>query len=187
MPSMHRHSAAPPAKKRHLDDSAFIWRPRRVNKHDSLALLTLQTDSRLTTMPRARERHPIAATPLKTPLKSVQPSPRPSLQLTSPRIPLNDDRQEKANRLHSRQALHEAQLNSIKAAATPARRALFVGGSPRTPADGPDGLDSGMPSVGGAGVTPMKRVPILANFEEWMKLATDNVCVSRGPVAPCLP
>lgn len=29
-------------------------------------------------------------------------------------------------------------------------------------------------SVGGSAVTPMKRVPILANFEEWMKMATDN-------------
>lgn len=28
--------------------------------------------------------------------------------------------------------------------------------------------------VGGSAVTPMKRVPILANFEEWMKMATDN-------------
>jgi condensin complex subunit 2 len=28
--------------------------------------------------------------------------------------------------------------------------------------------------VGGKAVTPMKRVPILANFEEWMKMATDN-------------
>jgi condensin complex subunit 2 len=28
--------------------------------------------------------------------------------------------------------------------------------------------------IGGASVTPMKRVPILANFEEWMKMATDN-------------
>jgi hypothetical protein len=28
--------------------------------------------------------------------------------------------------------------------------------------------------VVGSGVTPMKRVPILANFEEWMKMATDN-------------
>ena len=28
--------------------------------------------------------------------------------------------------------------------------------------------------VGGSVVTPMKRVPILANFEEWMKMATDN-------------
>src|SRR5208282_3440596 len=29
-------------------------------------------------------------------------------------------------------------------------------------------------NVGGTAVTPMKRVPILANFEEWMKMATDN-------------
>ncbi len=28
--------------------------------------------------------------------------------------------------------------------------------------------------VGGSAVTPMKRVPLLANFEEWMKMATDN-------------
>ncbi len=36
-----------------------------------------------------------------------------------------------------------------------------------------------MPAVGGNAVTPMKRVPILANFEEWMKMATDNVGNSR--------
>ena len=28
--------------------------------------------------------------------------------------------------------------------------------------------------VGSTAITPMKRVPILANFEEWMKMATDN-------------
>ena len=28
--------------------------------------------------------------------------------------------------------------------------------------------------VPGTTLTPMKRVPILANFEEWMKMATDN-------------
>ncbi len=28
--------------------------------------------------------------------------------------------------------------------------------------------------VGGTAVTPMKRVPLLANFEAWMKMATDN-------------
>jgi hypothetical protein len=38
-----------------------------------------------------------------------------------------------------------------------------------------------MPRVGGNAVTPMKRVPILANFEEWMKMATDNV----SPRLPC--
>jgi condensin complex subunit 2 len=32
-----------------------------------------------------------------------------------------------------------------------------------------------MPDVAGSAVTPMKRVmPLLANFEEWMKMATDN-------------
>jgi len=34
-----------------------------------------------------------------------------------------------------------------------------------------------MDVVSGNGVTPMKRVPILANFEEWMKMATDNVSI----------
>lgn len=29
-------------------------------------------------------------------------------------------------------------------------------------------------TMGGASATPVKRVPILANFEEWMKMATDN-------------
>ena len=29
-------------------------------------------------------------------------------------------------------------------------------------------------AVSNSAVTPMKRVPILANFEEWMKMATDN-------------
>ena len=28
--------------------------------------------------------------------------------------------------------------------------------------------------MGSTAITPMKRVPILANFEEWMKMATDN-------------
>lgn len=35
-------------------------------------------------------------------------------------------------------------------------------------------LDGDLITVGGKAVTPMQRVPILANFEEWMKMATDN-------------
>ncbi|TAQ90517.1 hypothetical protein B7494_g1167 [Chlorociboria aeruginascens] len=49
--------------------------------------------------------------------------------------------------------------------------------NPKTPgrAAGKDtDLEGGIMMIGGAAVTPMKRVPILANFEEWMKLATDN-------------
>ena len=34
--------------------------------------------------------------------------------------------------------------------------------------------DGFLPIVGVGAMTPMKRVPILANFEEWMKMATDN-------------
>lgn len=89
-------------------------------------------------------------------------------------MPLNDDKQEKANRRH---ALAEAQRNSIRASATPNRRrisSLAPGqNSPHTPSQDQDG----MPDVAGSAVTPMKRVmPLLANFEEWMKMATDNVC-----------
>src|SRR5271170_1283091 len=35
-------------------------------------------------------------------------------------------------------------------------------------------LDGAINVVNSSAVTPMKRVPILANFEEWMKMATDN-------------
>ena len=34
--------------------------------------------------------------------------------------------------------------------------------------------DGGLSVVAASAMTPMKRVPILANFEEWMKMATDN-------------
>lgn len=98
-------------------------------------------------------------------------------------MPLNDDRQEKSVRFQSRQALHEIQLNQIKAAVvSPSRKRRSLGetGSPRTP-NSQD--DDALTVVAGSAVTPMKRVPILANFEEWMKMATDNVstpCKAAG-------
>ncbi len=94
--------------------------------------------------------------------------------------------------MHSRQALHEAQINQIKAAATPISRKTSVrpddlengspSSNPRTPRQRPGGRasrvriddDDDAFVVNGSVVRPMKRVPILANFEEWMKLATDN-------------
>jgi len=109
---------------------------------------------------------------------------------------LNDDRTEKAARLQSRQALHDMQMNQIKAAASPMRKMKpseinnrVASSSPRTPRSaaaiardrdsGKENGDShGSPGmlnvVSNSAVTPMKRVPILANFEEWMKMATDN-------------
>lgn len=98
------------------------------------------------------------------------------------KVPLNDDAQEKGKRLSTRRALHEKQLNEIKAAATPRKVSVRLndldngspGSDPRTPRAS-RGLDDDEEFVvGGNAVTPMKRVPLLANFEEWMKMATDN-------------
>ncbi|KAI1864331.1 hypothetical protein JX265_008702 [Neoarthrinium moseri] len=109
------------------------------------------------------------------------------------KIPLNDDVSEKKGRSQQRQALHEKQINDLRAAAaTPLRKASFrlsdaenqtPGSKQGTPRRGPAGSasagaaagdDDDVLYVGGSSVTPMKRVPILANFEEWMKMATDN-------------
>ncbi|KAL8852406.1 MAG: hypothetical protein Q9221_002712 [Calogaya cf. arnoldii] len=99
------------------------------------------------------------------------------------KIPLNDDRKEKAVRLQSRQALHDLQMNSLKAAASPMRKLnkyqRAVSDSPQTPgaqiARGKENVeDGGLAVVTSSATTPMKRVPLLANFEQWMKMATDN-------------
>ncbi|KAH6853772.1 condensin complex subunit 2/barren [Chaetomium sp. MPI-CAGE-AT-0009] len=117
----------------------------------------------------------LLASPFKSPVK----------------IPLNDDAHEKAQRSYGRKAAHEAQINQLRAAATNTPRkssssfndlqnAEPPGSSPRTPRRRKSGnhtiiMDDDEPLiVGGKAVTPMKRVPILANFEEWMKMATDN-------------
>ena len=96
------------------------------------------------------------------------------------RIPLNDDMGEKAARMEARQARHDRQMDQIKAAVKtpmPPRRYTghdFNNMSPSTPrGSGHRGRDSDVDGRRRA-VTPMKRVPILANFEEWMKMATDN-------------
>ncbi|KAH8147427.1 uncharacterized protein LAJ45_08583 [Morchella importuna] len=113
--------------------------------------------SRLSTGSSSRRRSGFAATPAKT----IQ-------------IPLNDDTAEKAKRHKRRTILQDMQMNKIAAAVTPGSRRVTLSGD-----RGESPLNT--PSRGGAGaggeleaVTPMRKVPILANFEEWMKLATDN-------------
>ncbi|KAK0389579.1 hypothetical protein NLU13_3154 [Sarocladium strictum] len=109
----------------------------------------------------------------------------PNLNARLGSIPLNDDAQEKGQRMNSRKARHEQQINEIKAAAgtlTPRKGAhrlddgdnVATGSGPGTPRVGVDDGEIEAFTVGGVSVTPMKRVPILANFEEWMKMATDN-------------
>ncbi|KAK4553020.1 hypothetical protein LTR86_009944 [Recurvomyces mirabilis] len=111
-------------------------------------------------MPRVRAS---AANPsyAESPVKRVQ-------------IPLNDDDYEKAQRLQSRKQFAAKQLDQLKAAASPVRKRKSLGGGdgPLTPSQDDGG--GGQYGVVGNAVTPMKRVPILANFEEWMKMATDN-------------
>lgn len=104
-------------------------------------------------------------------------------------MPLNDDGAEKAKNAHSRRALQEAHVNNLKAATgTPLRKTSvnlndLEADSPasppqrqKTPRPRPRDMlaDDDDVVVSGTAVTPMKRVPILANFEEWMKMATDN-------------
>ncbi|KAK5110792.1 hypothetical protein LTR62_005503 [Meristemomyces frigidus] len=95
-------------------------------------------------------------------------------------VPLNDDDEEKAQRFKERRQLQSTQKDRLKAAAaSPAirrqRKSLAGGGEggdgPLTPSQGAAMDEYG---VAGNAVTPMKRVPLLANFEEWMKMATDN-------------
>lgn len=144
--------------------------------------------------------------PIQIPRQVSQPTvnkpPAARLRLTAKplrcRIPLNDDAEEKARRLHSRQALQEAHVNKLKAAATTPLRKQSVNLNDlenETPASPPQrqktprprqrdipgtsagagaGADEDDVVVSGTAVTPMKRLPILANFEEWMKMATDN-------------
>ncbi|KAJ5747251.1 uncharacterized protein N7511_008947 [Penicillium nucicola] len=95
------------------------------------------------------------------------------------KIPLNDDMGEKAARKEARQALHDRQMSQIKAAVKtpmPPRRYTSYNRegseSPTTPRGSSHRARES--DVNGRAVTPMKRVPILANFEEWMKMATDN-------------
>jgi len=101
------------------------------------------------------------------------------------KIPLNDDAAEKAKRFKKRSILRGLQANEIVAAASPARRQTI--GSADDPTT-PRNLGALRGGVAGEGpidaVTPMRKVPILANFEEWMKLATDNVSVPSRSVLP---
>lgn len=76
-------------------------------------------------------------------------------------------------------------MNQLKAAATatPVKKVNGYGratsSSPKTPPNQrsrgkENDDDGGYGNAHGNSMTPMKRVPILANFEEWMKMATDN-------------
>jgi condensin complex subunit 2 len=125
---------------------------------------------------RRKHLHPAEELADQVRLSPLYAKPGSNGVLTALRIPLNDDMGEKAARNQARQALQDRQMNQIKAAVKtpmPTRRFRDGSESPDTTPrrSGHRGRES---DVNGRAVTPMKRVPILANFEEWMKMATDN-------------
>lgn len=76
-------------------------------------------------------------------------------------------------------------MDQLKGVGSPVRRLASydraASSSPKTPTKGQRRITFGakdddglLAVVPGSSMTPMKRVPMLANFEEWMKMATDN-------------
>lgn len=82
---------------------------------------------------------------------------------------INDDSAEKRQRREERVANKHLERKKVVAAAhgSPLRTS-----TPSSPPRTPNGTV--IKSVDGPH-TPVRKVPILANFEEWMKMATDNV------------
>ncbi|KAL1610887.1 hypothetical protein SLS59_000524 [Nothophoma quercina] len=110
----------------------------------------------------ARSRYSLA--PQGTPAKGMK-------------VPLNDDsfNDDSAEKAARRKDFVERSRKSLGASTTPvkkkARRSLAADLiDPHTPTQ-----DTDMPDVAGNAVTPMKRVlPLASNFEDWIKMATDN-------------
>jgi hypothetical protein len=85
---------------------------------------------------------------------------------------INDDSAEKRQRREERVANKHLERKKVVAAAhgSPIRNVNTA--APTSPPRTPNGTV--LQAVDGPH-TPVRKVPILANFEEWMKMATDNV------------
>jgi condensin complex subunit 2 len=87
---------------------------------------------------------------------------------------LNDDSAEKRQRREERVANKNLERKKVVAAAAHGSPLRNTNASPTSPPRTPNG--TALQSVDGPH-SPVRKVPILANFEEWMKMATDNVRV----------
>lgn len=94
----------------------------------------------------------------------------PQKQRQSPakfvRLTEHDDLNERRERAATKIAEGQERVKSIVQMSSP-RKSLSTGGAPLTPRRH-NGFDSS------PATTPISKMPILANFEEWMKMATDN-------------
>jgi len=86
---------------------------------------------------------------------------------------INDDSAEKRKRREERVAEKHLERKKVVAAAHHGSPMRTSSGAPSSPPRTPNGTV--VKAVEGPH-TPVRKVPILANFEEWMKMATDNVC-----------
>jgi condensin complex subunit 2 len=85
---------------------------------------------------------------------------------------LNDDSAEKRQRREERVANKNLERKKVVAAAAQGSPLRNTNATPTSPPRTPNGTV--LQSVDGPH-SPVRKVPILANFEEWMKMATDNV------------
>lgn len=92
---------------------------------------------------------------------------------TKPFSSLNDDSAEKRQRREERAANKHLERQKVVAAVAHGSPIRNSANTPTTPPRTPNGTV--LQAVDPKHHTPVKRVPILANFEEWMKMATDNV------------
>lgn len=92
---------------------------------------------------------------------------------------LNDDSAEKRQRREERVANKHLERKKVVAAATahgsPLRNNTHT--APTSPPRTPNGTV--LQAVVDGPHSPVRKVPVLANFEEWMKMATDNVCTCK--------
>jgi len=87
---------------------------------------------------------------------------------------INDDSAEKRARREERVAnKHLERKKVVAAAATHGSPLRNSNSGPGSPPRTPNGTV--LQAVDDRPHTPVRKVPILANFEEWMKMATDNV------------
>lgn len=70
--------------------------------------------------------------------------------------------------------MQELHLNNLQSAMSPMRKLPSNTDSPGTPRSKARRGRESLTNVDQSAATPMKKIPLLANFEEWMKLATDN-------------
>jgi hypothetical protein len=142
--------------------SKQISQRRRAQTRHGGAWIAHSINWSLETMQRTKSAHRVGA---------------PHRSLATADASLNDDSAEKRQRRDERVANKQLERQKVVAAAHASpKRSNNSAAAPSTPPRTPNGTV--LQTVEADPHTPVRKVPILANFEEWMKMATDNVYFS---------